>query len=138
MQMNQFLPIFLCSVNLVFYKLLFFSSSVCSAGLLCINSFCHSSLLQLLFLIFYSSPSFILHCASSSSPPAHSIIFLFSQFHSFSHTEQPTRHSLSHFLLYTHPQRFHFAFSSENERPLSKQLKRQLIGNHESVSLTDL
>ena len=138
MQMNQFLPIFLCSVNLVFYKLLFFSSSVCLAGLLFINSFYHSTLLQLLFLIFYSSPSFILHCASSSSPPAHSIIFLFSRCHSFSHTELPTRHSLSHFLLYTPPQLFRFAFSSENERPLSKQLKRQLIGNHESVSLIDL
>jgi hypothetical protein len=116
---------------------LFFSSSVCSAGLLCINS----SVILFCF-------NFSFHSYSSSE--FHLTLFIFSispcTFYNFSfltvsfifHTERPTRHSLSHFLLYTPQQRFHFAFSSENERPLSKQLKRQLIGNHESVSLTDL
>ena len=112
MQINQFLPIFPCSVNLVFYKLFFCSSlplsvqqvcstSTCSVILLCFNLFCYSALLQVFFIICYSSLSFISHYAYSQSHTAHSMIFPFLLFHSFSHTEQPTTHSLSHFLLYT-------------------------------------
>jgi hypothetical protein len=122
-----------------------FSSSVCSAGMLCINLFSHSALL-FLFLSTYASAlsvlllcfySFTLHicsifsCASSSS--------LFLQFHSFSLAEKPTVHTVCFIFFYTHE---HDGSTSQllrqNRRQLSKQLKHQLIGNHESISLTDL
>jgi hypothetical protein len=109
-----------CKSGLLLIVLQFFSSSVCSAILLCFKLFCNSSLplsvLQLcsasscsaillffylfcnsallqavlqffscfcLFLMCYSSLSFISHCAYCRSHTAHTVIFPFLQFNSF-------------------------------------------------------
>jgi hypothetical protein len=80
-------------------------TSVYSAGMLCINSYSHSALLQLV-LLFFSAFHLTLHICSISSCASSSSLFL--QFHSFSLTEQPTGHSLFHLLLYTRTRRFNF------------------------------
>ena len=128
MQMSQFLPIFLCSVNLVFYTLFCCSSlplsvqQVCSAStrsliLLFFNFFCHSALLFLflsfcsayvlsvILLCFYSfslsALHFISHFTYAQSPPMHPLIFLFLQFHSFLiQNNQP--HTVCLIFFYTH------------------------------------
>jgi hypothetical protein len=104
MQINQFLPIFLlfCKSGLLQTVLLFFSSSVCSVGLLCINSFFHSSLLQLLFIIFYSSLSFISHCAYSPSHSTQSDIPFFYSFILFSYRTANLTLSVSFSFIHTH------------------------------------
>ena len=111
-QINQFLPVFLCSVSLIFFKLFCNSSlplsvqQVCSAStcfviLLYFNLFCYSSLLQVLFIICYSSLSFISHCAYSQSHTTHSMNFPFLQFHSFFiQNDQP--YTVHPIFFYTH------------------------------------
>ena len=112
MQMNQFLPIFLCSVNLVFYKLFFCSSlplsvhHVCSAStrsviLFCFNSFYHSALLHVFFIICYTFLSFISHCASSQSHTAHALVFPFLQLHLFSYRTTNHTQSVSFYFMHT-------------------------------------
>jgi hypothetical protein len=87
-----------CTSGHLLTVLQFISSSFCSAGLLCINLFCHSALLQLV-LLFCSAFHLTLHICSISSCASSHFPFLTVSF--FSHTEQPTSHCLSHFLLYT-------------------------------------
>ena len=87
-----------CTSGHLLTVLQFISSSFCSAGLLCINLLCHSSLLQLV-LLFFSAFHLTLQICSISSRTSSRFPFLTVSF--FSHTEQPTTHSLSHFLLYT-------------------------------------
>jgi hypothetical protein len=113
-----------CTSGHLLTILQFISSSLCSAGLLYINLFCHSALL------------FISHCTYAQSPPAHPLIFLFLQFHSFL-IQNNQHHDVCLIFFYTQSRRFNFPSPSAKERQLSKQLKHQLIGNHESVSLTD-
>jgi hypothetical protein len=101
-QINQFLPLFLCSVSLIFYKLFCNSSlplsvqQVCSAStfsviLLCFNLLCYSAL----------PPNFTLHICSisycASSP------FPFLQFHSFSSRTANLSHSVSFSFIHTSP-----------------------------------
>jgi hypothetical protein len=116
-QINQFLPSFLCfcKSDLPQPVLQIFSSSVCSAGLLCINSYSHSSLLQLILLfcsafspalLFYSAFHFTLHIYFLSYHASSSIFFLIVSF--LSCLEQPTRHSLFRLLLYKQSQCFNF------------------------------
>jgi hypothetical protein len=103
----SFLSLF-CKSDLPQIVLQIFSSSVCLAGLLCINSYSHSSLLQLV-LLFYSAFSlallfcstfhFTLHIYFLSYHASSSVFFLTVSF--LSSPEQPDRHSLFHLLLYT-------------------------------------
>jgi hypothetical protein len=89
-----------CKSDLLQTVLQFFSSSVYSAGLLCINFFCHSALLQLT-LLFCSAFNFTLHICSisycASSP------FPFLQFHSFSSRTTNLSHSVSFSFIHTSP-----------------------------------
>lgn len=84
-----------CTSGHLLTVLQFISSSFCSAGLLSINFFCHSTLLQL-FMLFFSVFHLTLHICSISSCASSHIPFLAVSF--FSHTEQLTLHSLSHFI----------------------------------------
>ena len=76
LQINQFLPIFLCSVNLVFYTLF-----CCSSLPLSVQQVCSTSTRSLILIFFnllcYSALRFISHCTYAQSPPVHSLIFLF-------------------------------------------------------------
>jgi hypothetical protein len=81
--------------------------------------------------LFCSAFHLTLHICSISSYAFSPFPFLTVSF--FSHTEQPTTHSLSHLLLYTPTRRFNFPTPYEKTRQLSKKLKHQLIVNHESV-----
>ena len=119
LQINQFLPVFLCSLILVFCSLFCYSSliqQVCSVSYLL--SFCSASVMSIMLLLFCSRSAQFLHCflfLCSSS---------FSYFFPIFHSERSTQFGLIHFLLYILLWRFHFPFQWENQRHLSWQLKR--------------
>jgi hypothetical protein len=138
-QINQFLPVFSCSISLIFFKLFCNSSlplsvqQVCSAStfsviLLCFNFLCYSSL-HLISL-----------CTCVQIHSAHPLLFPFLQFHSFSsRTANPTQSVSSSFI--------HMSTTFQLPNSLGKMTTtvqatetptdRQLICNHESVLLTD-
>jgi hypothetical protein len=90
-----------CKSDLQQTVLQFFSSSVCLAGLLCINFFCHSALLL-------SSASALLLCISSHSAHllnfmlCHLLFSFFLLFHSFFLFRTTNLHTICLIFFYTH------------------------------------
>jgi hypothetical protein len=102
-QINQFLPVFFCSISLIFFKLFCNSSLPLSVQQVCSAStfFYHSSLLQLA-LLFCSDFYLTLHICSISYC-TYSPFFSFLQFHTFPSRTAHLTQSVSSSFMHTFP-----------------------------------